>query len=310
MGFDNGIYDFKNMCFRDGKPDDYISFTVGYKYKEYSENDTWVKEIYKYFESIQPDPETRHMLLTCFASYLSGIIGQQLWFMWIGGTGNNDRTLAIKLIRSVLGNDYSAVLDHKCFEYGKYNHLTRELKNKKGKRLLFMGEQFDIAMCETSERDTSDRDTYESDTSERDSSECDASEDECEISGMIKTVVGGDHYIYEKSDGSKSICKSQCKLLTVSNGLPFNASIYDIGVWRRLIIVPWESTFVDNPIKPNEYSRDMNLYNKIPKWRKRLVWILITKYYPIYAKNKIIISKKVRDYTSNCQNNIKEIQYM
>jgi phage/plasmid-associated DNA primase len=35
LGFDNGVYDFKQKCFRRGLPEDYISFTTNTNYLEF-----------------------------------------------------------------------------------------------------------------------------------------------------------------------------------------------------------------------------------------------------------------------------------
>ena len=40
LGFQNGVYDFKQKIFRDGVAEDYISLSTGTKYKPYDPNDS------------------------------------------------------------------------------------------------------------------------------------------------------------------------------------------------------------------------------------------------------------------------------
>jgi phage/plasmid-associated DNA primase len=36
MGFNNGVYDFKNHIFRPGRPEDYVTKTTGINYVEFN----------------------------------------------------------------------------------------------------------------------------------------------------------------------------------------------------------------------------------------------------------------------------------
>ncbi|KAI9337420.1 hypothetical protein DFJ73DRAFT_763447 [Zopfochytrium polystomum] len=69
-GFNNGLYDLKEMVFRPRKKDDYISMTVGYDFKESS--NVYRDEIMKFFSDIIPNPENRHFLLKTLSSTLLG----------------------------------------------------------------------------------------------------------------------------------------------------------------------------------------------------------------------------------------------
>lgn len=84
VGFENGVYDLKNMCFRKGSPDDMVSMSVGYKYIEYSESDQEIKEIEKYFRQVQQEDDMREYVLRLTASFLDGRITDQKFILWTG----------------------------------------------------------------------------------------------------------------------------------------------------------------------------------------------------------------------------------
>jgi len=84
LGFDNGVYDLKNDCFRDGTPDDYVTFSVGYDYKEYDKNDPIMKEIMDYFNKIMQEDIMRKYILTLLSSYLDGNNKDQKFVIWTG----------------------------------------------------------------------------------------------------------------------------------------------------------------------------------------------------------------------------------
>jgi len=84
IGFNNGIYDLKQKCFRDGSPDDMVSFTTGYDYKEFEGTEPIFNEIHNYFCKVQPDKEMREYILRLIASLLDGNIKDQKFSIWTG----------------------------------------------------------------------------------------------------------------------------------------------------------------------------------------------------------------------------------
>ena len=84
LGFENGVYDLKNMCFRKGCPDDMVSITVGYDYIEYDENDKDIKEIEDYFIQVQREEDMRKYILQLISSFLDGRIIDQKFVLWTG----------------------------------------------------------------------------------------------------------------------------------------------------------------------------------------------------------------------------------
>ncbi len=84
LGFDNGVFDLINMKFRSGKPDDLISMSTGYDYKEYSMDHEYVVGIKKYFSQIMREEEMQLYVLTLLASFLDGYIRSESFAIWTG----------------------------------------------------------------------------------------------------------------------------------------------------------------------------------------------------------------------------------
>ena len=80
--FDNGVFDLTTMQFREGNPEDFITFSTGYNFKEFSKSDTKIKEIEDYFSKVQTDPEVRQYLLRLIASYIDGSTKNQNFIFW------------------------------------------------------------------------------------------------------------------------------------------------------------------------------------------------------------------------------------
>lgn len=120
--------------------------------------------------------------------------------------------------------------------------------------------------------------------------------------GRMKEVTGGDMLKARKLYTDPFSFKPQFKIILLCNDLPHIPSS-DMGTWRRLLAILFESRFVENPDpkKPNEFPIDKQLSEKIKNWNQAFMWILLTKYYQEYRNNGIKIPAKVTLYTGKYQ---------
>lgn len=103
LGFDNGIYDLKNGCFRKGLPDDNINMSTNYDYNEYTEDAPEVKEIMNYFHQVQQEKDSREYLLRLISSFLDGYNKDQKFVLWTG-SGCHEADTKIKMFDGTVKN--------------------------------------------------------------------------------------------------------------------------------------------------------------------------------------------------------------
>lgn len=264
IGFDNGVYDLISGSFRAGCPDDLVSLTVGYDYKEYSEDHETVQGIKDFFSKVQREEDMREYILTLMASYLNGHTKSEQFVIWTG-TGGNGKSKAIELFQLAFG-DYCGVLPVTLLtqKRGGSGQATPELAGQRGKRFIVFQEPENT--------------------------------DEIKV-GYMKELTGGD-WIYARPLFREPIrYKPQFKLLLTCNKLPFIPST-DGGTWRRLRVSPWESEFTDNPKHPHQFKKDPELLEKFESWKKSFLWFLLKIYYPKYLKNGLKEPAKVTQFTN------------
>jgi hypothetical protein len=95
LGFNNGIYDLQSMEFRNGLPEDCITFNTNINYKPYVLGQN--KDMEMFLEQILPDKEKRVYVLKFLASCLSGSTADETFNIWTGSGGNGKSNL-IELI--------------------------------------------------------------------------------------------------------------------------------------------------------------------------------------------------------------------
>lgn len=142
LGFNNGVYDLETHEFRDGKPADYVTMTVGYDYM--TEDDPVIeREILDFMSSIMPNETLKEYLLKVCAYMLDGNkYLEQFWFFT--GKGRNGKGTLSMLLRQALGEyyyepDITIVTTLKKSSSG----TNDELKRAKGKRAMVLTEPDD-----------------------------------------------------------------------------------------------------------------------------------------------------------------------
>ncbi len=249
--FENGVFDLNTMQFREGNPEDFITFSTGYNFKEFSKSDTKIKEIEDYFSKVQTDPEVRQYLLRLIASYIDGSTKNQNFIFW-PGSGGNGKSTTIDLIKYSFG-DYSEPMPVKVLTGPTPDATvaTPALQTKPGKRFAPVAEPDTGASLNIA---------------------------------TMKLFTGNDEIPSRGLYQGMIYFKPQFKMVLATNKLPKIKDL-DQGCWRRIIVLPFESRFVENPRanKPNEFKIDTELIdNKLESWKDAFMWYILRVIYPDY----------------------------
>lgn len=268
LGFEDGVLDLETLEFREGRPEDYISFSTGIHYREYNETDPINKDIMSFLSKVLPKEDVREYVLKVMASCLDGNIREEKFHIWTG-VGSNGKSKMIELMSSVMGQ-YLCIMNVTAITGKRVgsNATNSELVQAKGKRLVIMQEP---------------------------------SEDEKMNIGYMKELTGGDKVKGRGLFKEPIEFKPQFKMLLLCNHLP-EVPANDGGTWRRIRLVQFLSRFVENPDpnNPNEFAMDVELANKFEQWREVFMSILL-EYYKKYREEGITEPEEIMEGTREYQ---------
>lgn len=268
LGFKNGIYDLKNNCFRNGRPEDNLSMSANANYIEFDENNPKIKEVFHFFDQIQPEISLREYLLLKLASCLEGNQRDQKFEIWIG-TGANGKGRILKLLIDSFG-DYACTIPITLLtrRLGDAEQASPALAKTKGKRCCIFQEP---------------------------------ENDDGIYVGRMKNLTGGDKIMARSLYAEPIEFYPQFKTILACNKLPTINSV-DGGTWRRIRVLPFEIKFVDNPVEIYERKIIKCLDDLMDEWHDAFISILI-HYYKKYIKHGIFEPEKVLIYTNMYQEN-------
>lgn len=278
LGFENGVYDIKNKCFRDIKPDDYISMSVKYNYidENSEEYDKTIEEkLTVFLEEIQPNESQRDYLLTYLSTCIVGINLLQHFVIFLG-EGRNGKGKITDLLSSTFGDYYSSF---------KSKLLTKPSTdaNIADPQLLDLRKK---RICIGSEPERNDRIN----------------------SGFTKLLTGRDKMKTRYNHGNDMIeFEVNFKIILLANSVP-EADQDDKAYRKRLKCIGFPTTFVDNPTNSNE--KKIN-YNLNVDCFKQYFMLLLIKYFNKYETNGLQQNEFVEELTNkvNIDNN-KVLEYM
>jgi P4 family phage/plasmid primase-like protien len=246
IGFENGVYDLDALEFREGRPDDFISFSTGISYAPLDPEDANLAQIHDFLQKVLPNRNVRNYVLRTLAGALNGHIREERFHVWTG-SGSNGKSKTIELFEKAFG-DYCCKFPVTLLTQKRAasNAATSEIARAKGKRFAVLQEP---------------------------------SEDEKLNIGLMKELTGGDKIMTRKLYAEPQEWKPQWTLALLCNHLP-NVPSDDGGTWRRIRVVEFNSRFVEtpNPEKGNEFPMDQELSKKFDAWREPFMAMLIDLY--------------------------------
>ncbi len=267
ISFKNGVYDLENDIFRDTRCEDYVSLSTNIEFEKYSYRDKIVVELQEFISQIIPHKDTRDYVLTVLAGCLSGGRRYEHFHIWLG-SGGNGKSKLIELFENSFG-DYCSHLSVACIckQRPSSNAASPELAKLRNKRFVVLQEPNQKETIQT---------------------------------GIMKELTGGDKIEARALNCPPIIYQPQFTLLMTCNTLP-EVPPHDGGAWRRMKVVKFESEFKEdpNPEKPNEFKLDVNLNQKLEKWKKPFMWLL-TEYFKKYRDSPYVepepVKKAIEEY--------------
>jgi phage/plasmid-associated DNA primase len=134
IGFENGVYDLKEMTFRCGMPDDRLTLSTGYDYN-FTANSERLKEIVEFIKKIQPQENVREYVLKLFSNFLNGNNKQKKLNVFVGD-GSNGKTKLLQLLIASLGQYAES-------DFADSINKPQFLGDKQGKRFINLSEPED-----------------------------------------------------------------------------------------------------------------------------------------------------------------------
>jgi P4 family phage/plasmid primase-like protien len=227
--FKNGVYDFREGCFRDGRPEDYISLCTHIAYQPVAECDPTVrKDVERFWEQLFPDEDLRAHMWDHGASVLIGENENQTFSIYVG-PGSNGKSKFVELLSEGLG-DYKGTVPITLVMGSRptIGSVSPEVAQLKGKRYAVMQEPT-----------KGDRINE----------------------GIMKELTGGDpvqgRQLYQKT----VTFIPQFTLGVCTNNLPtFNSN--DEGTWRRVRLCRFKAGFAS----PEELEEKKKEYPEVKHW--------------------------------------------
>jgi P4 family phage/plasmid primase-like protien len=266
IAFNNGVFDTLNMEFRDGKSEDYLSFSTGLDYhmtKHYTEYSCWA-DLWKFLSSILPDPEVLAYFLAHLATCMVGGNPAQKFHI-LTGSGSNGKSMLVILMAMCMGTyACKAPITLITQDRGKAGVANPELVRMKGKRFVTMQEPEEGANIKT---------------------------------GLMKELSSCEKITArDLFAGAKEMIdiEIQAKYHVSCNNKP-KVDTQDGGTWRRLLVIDFPNKFVPNPTAPNELPDDKTIQMKVEsvEWAECMMNYLVTIFKEGHGFRKLAVPDKV-----------------
>lgn len=250
----------KEIRFRSGKPQDYLSKSFGASYDEtYSWQHPKVQEVMKwsFITFISKDVITFHWKF--LASLLRGGNTDKKIFIWSGPTANNMKSTWQKYVSSICGEKYASMpMNFYTMGKGSANSATPAETRREGCRLTISEEPENKTPL---------------------------------MPSMLKSVSGNDDQYARELYGEGRIISYQDKILFVCNYPP--PVTHEAAIEERIIDLEFKSKCVWNPpadeneqIKQRLFPRDPLFDRKLPGMIDAGLWIMV-QMFPIYAREGV-----------------------
>lgn len=252
IGFKNGIYDLHKHEFRNGYPEDHISIKMNVNYNgEYTMESDAVKKVIEFYEKIFPDRGVRDYFMNTTCDVFIGGNFNKIFQIWTGD-GDNGKSITQSLFEQMLG-PYSIKLPTSLIS-GKRTQSSAACPE-----LIRAGNGVRLAMLQEPDQ----RDVINV--------------------GILKELSGNDTFYARGLFKEGEEITPMFKLVLICNDLP-KLPNDDAATWNRIRVIPFESTFSNEPpetieeqIEKKIFPKDPHFKDNIPNMIEAMAWYLLER---------------------------------
>lgn len=210
MAVANGVVNLRTGELRDARLEDYISIASTVPY----DPDMKIPHFQRFLETSHPDPEVRDFLQKVLGYSITNETSEQKMFIHFGSQTANGKSVLMGVLAQILG-------DHLAPASEKTIIKQRSMATQRiGQDMVDLGGHRFLMLNETQEGGQLDNETVKSITGG------DLRADRPHAKANVKHIITG-------------------KIHLITNHLPHITP--DPAMRRRLVIIPWTQSFVDNP---------------------------------------------------------------
>jgi P4 family phage/plasmid primase-like protien len=239
--FTNGVMDLTSGDFRDGHPEDYLSIRLTIPYQPLDTQSADCAYVMDFLTAIQPDAATRDYLLTVLSLCISTDTSMQYFWIFTGG-GANGKSKLMNLLRETLGQHFgtapATLLTRRREDANQANEALSSLQKA---RVAVFSEG---AASEVLQNNT------------------------------LKLFSGEDTLTTRGLHEKQQEWKPFFKCIMVCNDIP-TLDDNSWAAWRRIKVVSFPTSFVDDPNLPHERKKDTGLGEKLSRCATAFMSILV-----------------------------------
>lgn len=262
----NGVLDLSTGQLREGRPEDFLRATCPCSYYPDAKAPRWEQALQEIFAG---DKELISFVQRVLGmSIVGAAIEHKLIVLW--GAGRNGKDTILEALAHVLGSSLAgAVQSELLLDQGRMKSSagpSADIMRLRGLRLAWASE--------TNEGRRLD-------------------------AGKIKLLTGGGHLVGRAPYARYEISFPQSHTLFLLTNSKPHAPADDYALWKRLVLIPFTQSFVEDPKHPHEHKADQSLPDKLKKETEGiLAWLVqgCLEWQLIGLHPPDIVQQAVQDY--------------
>ncbi len=264
FGVQNGTIDLNTGALRCGNPLDYIKSISSVPWLGLdTPAPRWEQFLAEIFDG---DCELIGFVQRLLGYGLTGLNREHI-FPVLWGEGRNGKDTLLETIKYVVGEMATPVSEDVMLDNGRNsNSPTPHLAAMRGKRLVWVDETNEGARLNA---------------------------------GLVKMLTGGNTIVARPLHSKPITFEPQYLLMLITNHQP-HADSDDYALWKRIVLLKFTQSFIDDPVRPNEHKADHLLRDKLRAEASGiLAWMV--RGCLAWRKDGLHIPQSVRLYTTEYQ---------